>query len=90
MLTAGIRDGRAMVVLGLPDADGLNELANITIEYPMTSAANAIRFVEEATEEVAARGLAKYQNEVQDVARRVNAALNKPFEEEVGYKRRGK
>lgn len=88
-LTAGIRDGRALVVFGLPGADGLNELANITIEYRMATSANAIRFVEEATDETAARGLAKYRGEIQNVAERVNAALNKPFRMDKGYRSRG-
>ncbi|HAT3959802.1 TPA: hypothetical protein I9Y37_001941 [Citrobacter freundii] len=90
MLTAGVRDGRPMVVFGLPDAGGLNQLANITIEYPMVSAASAVRFVEKATEAEAARGLTKYRNEVQEVADRVNRALNMPVERNLGYKRRGK
>lgn len=89
-LTAGVKDGRALVVFGLPRVSGFNQLSSITIEYPMKTAQHALHFVETATEEVAARGLAKYRNEVADVAEMVNQALNQPYQKEVGYRRRGK
>ncbi|HAV1601518.1 TPA: hypothetical protein JG832_002406 [Enterobacter hormaechei subsp. xiangfangensis] len=89
-LTAGVKDGAALVVMGLPDAAGHNQLANITIEYPMKTARNAVHFVENATEDTAARGLAKYEAEVSELAERLNRALNRPYEPDVGYRRRGK
>jgi hypothetical protein len=88
-LTAGVKDGAALVVLGLPDAAGLKELANITIEYPMKTAAGAVKFVEQATDDVVRRGLEKYREEVSDLAERVSRALSQPYQPEVGYTRRG-
>ena len=89
-LAAGIKNGAALVVLGLPDAAGHNQLSNITIEYPMKTAAHAINFVNDATDDVVTRGLAKYEAEVSGLAKRVNNALNQPYTPDVGYRRRGK
>lgn len=89
-LAAGVKNGAALVVMGLPDAAGHNQLSNITIEYPMRTTTDAVSFVESATEDVAARGLAKYRAEVSELAERVNNALNLPYQPDVGYRRRGK
>ncbi|HBM2815651.1 TPA: lysogeny establishment protein [Enterobacter hormaechei subsp. xiangfangensis] len=88
-LTAGLKNGLPLVVLGLPDADGKDQLQNITIEYPMKSRQAALAFVTNATEETAMRGLDKYRHEVGDLAERMNQALNAPYKKDVGYRRRG-
>lgn len=86
-LAAGMKAGRALVVFGFkPD---LNQLANVTIEYPMRTLQAANKFVALADDDTIRRGIAKYQSDIEDVARRVNAALNKPYREDKGYKTRG-
>lgn len=77
-LTAGIKNGSPLVVLGILTLP-YSELANATIEYPMKSATGAALFVQNATCGVVMRGLRKYQEDIEDVARRVNEALLRPF-----------
>ena len=79
-LTSGLKDG-----LPLP----FSQLSNITIEYPMKTLKQADRFVVLADDDVIRRGIEKYENEFQDVANRVNAALERPYEPDLGYVRRG-
>lgn len=88
-LAAGIKNGKARVVLGLPDAAGLSELANITIEYKMRTPLRAVTFVQNATCKVIERGLEKYRDEVSDLAERLNRALSEPYKPVVSYTRRG-
>ncbi|HFU2857295.1 TPA: hypothetical protein ACGQ50_000835 [Enterobacter cloacae] len=77
-LTAGIKDGRPLVVLGILTVP-FSEIANVAIEYPMKSVQNANKFVVTADDDVIRRGLAKYQADIEDVARRVNEALLMPY-----------
>lgn len=77
-LTAGVKNGAPLVVLGLLDVP-FSELANITIEYPMKSETGATAFVVKADEDTIRRGISKYREEVEEVARKVNAALLRPY-----------
>lgn len=77
-LTAGVKNGSPVVVLGLLEVP-FSELANITIEYPMKSETSATKFVMDADDDVIRRGIAKYRDEVEEVARKVNDALLRPY-----------
>ena len=77
-LTAGVKNGSPLVVLGLLDVP-FSELANITIEYPMKSETAATSFVMKADDDTIRRGIQKYRDEVEEVARRVNDALTAPY-----------
>ena len=87
-LTSGLKDGLPLVVFGLRRLP-FSQLSNITIEYPMKTLKQADRFVVLADDDVIRRGIEKYENEFQDVANRVNAALERPYEPDLGYVRRG-